>query len=144
MRRDHWVVGVGRVLVVGPGSCRGLVRERPAGLGLPVGAASASGRSERGTRAGVPARHRRPAEVPAGAPAPPGRGQPPRPPRRQPVLPARRVGPGGPGRAGEADRVPARSGAPPSRRGTTRRPWPLSLIHISEPTRLLSISYAVF
>src|SRR5665254_11541 len=23
-------------------------------------------------------------------------------------------------------------------------PWPLSLIHISEPTRLLSISYAVF
>src|SRR5664280_2621451 len=43
---------------------------------------------------------------------------------RKPVVPARRVGPGGPGRAGEADRVPARSGALPSRRGTTRRPWP--------------------
>src|SRR5678815_5553019 len=47
----------------------------------------------------------------------------------------------------DKDRTVSRRSEPSSRTTLTGEqpdPWDLSLIHISEPTRLLSISYAVF
>src|SRR5450759_5491273 len=52
-----------------------------------------------------------------------------------------------PARAADRDRTVSRRSKPSSRTalmGEQPNPWDLSLIHISEPTRLGMISYAVF